>query len=135
MTTFIKLCILVSDEYTRLILSFLACTKVELQDLTVCKLRFWKTQLQGTRQSLCVCVCVCLCVCVCFCTITQKEIDLGTRNRNTLQYMKIARTSSILSFIGSRSRSLQAFKNFPHLPQYKLSGPIVQLWYKLGTLY
>ena len=22
-----------------------------------------------------------------------------------------------------------------HLPQYKLSGPIVQLWYKLGTLY
>ena len=53
-----------------------------------------------------VCVCVCLCVCVCFCTITQKEIDLGTRNRNTLYYMKIARTSSILSFIGSRSRSL-----------------------------
>ena len=31
-----------------------------------------------------VCVCVCLCVCVCFCTITQKEIDLGTRNQNTL---------------------------------------------------
>ena len=25
-----------------------------------------------------------LCVCVCFCTITQKEIDLGTQNRNTL---------------------------------------------------
>ena len=31
-----------------------------------------------------VCVCVCIRVCVCFCTITQKEIDLGTRNRNTL---------------------------------------------------
>ena len=31
-----------------------------------------------------VCVCVFVCVCVCFCTITQKEIDLGTRNRNTL---------------------------------------------------
>ena len=27
---------------------------------------------------------VCVFVCVCFCTITQKEIDLGTRNRNTL---------------------------------------------------
>ena len=26
-------------------------------------------------------------------------------------------------------------QNFPHLPQYKLSGPIFQLWYKLGTLY
>ena len=36
------------------------------------------------RVSVCVCVCVCPCVCVCFCTITQKEIDLGTRNRNTL---------------------------------------------------
>ena len=24
---------------------------------------------------------------------------------------------------------------FLHLPQYKLSGPITQLWYKLGSLY
>ena len=37
-----------------------------------------------------VCVCASVFVCVCFCTITQKEIDLGTRNRNTLLYMKIA---------------------------------------------
>ena len=29
-------------------------------------------------------VCVCVFVCVCFCTITRKEIDLGTRNWNTL---------------------------------------------------
>ena len=36
------------------------------------------------RVSVCVCVSVFVCVCVCFCTITQKEIDLGTRNRNTL---------------------------------------------------
>ena len=27
---------------------------------------------------------VSVCVCVCFCTITRKEIDLGTRNWNTL---------------------------------------------------
>ena len=28
-------------------------------------------------------------------------------------------------------------QNFPHLPQYKLSGPrsTTQLWYKLGSLY
>ena len=32
--------------------------------------------------------------------------------------MKIAWTSSILSFVGSRS--LQAFKCFPHLPQYNI---------------
>ena len=31
-----------------------------------------------------VSVCVCVCVCVCFSTITQEEIDLGTRNWNTL---------------------------------------------------
>ena len=38
------------------------------------------------RVSVCVCasVFVCVCVCVCFYTITQKEIDLGTQNRNTL---------------------------------------------------
>ena len=24
-------------------------------------------------------------------------------------------------------------KSFPQLPQYKLQGPIFQLWYKLGT--
>ena len=29
----------------------------------------------------------------------------------------------------------QSNKTFPHLPQYKLSGPIIQLWYKLGSLY
>ena len=26
-------------------------------------------------------------------------------------------------------------QKFPHLPQYKLSSPIVKVWYKLGTLY
>ena len=36
------------------------------------------------RVSVCLCVFVCPCLCVCFCTITQKEIDIGTRNRNTL---------------------------------------------------
>ena len=58
------------------------------------------------RVCVCVCVSVFVCVCVCVCMITQKDIDLGTRNRNTLKYMKIARTSSILSLVGSRSRSL-----------------------------
>ena len=34
-----------------------------------------------------------MCVCVCFCTITQKEIDLGTRNWNTL-YIVVYENSS-----------------------------------------
>ena len=25
-------------------------------------------------------------------------------------------------------------QNFSHLPQYKLSGPITELWYKIGKL-
>ena len=33
-----------------------------------------------------------------------------------------------------RSRS-QDFEIFLHLPQYKLSGHIIQVWYKLGSLY
>ena len=46
---------------------------------------FWENATIGySLESLCVCVFVCVCVCVCFCTITQKEIDLGTRNWNTL---------------------------------------------------
>ena len=32
-----------------------------------------------------------------------------------------------------RSRSRREFENFLHLPQYKLSGPITQLWHKLGS--
>ena len=35
-------------------------------------------------ESLSLCACASVLVCVCFCMITQKEIDLGTRNRNTL---------------------------------------------------
>ena len=26
-------------------------------------------------------------------------------------------------------------QKFPHLPQYKLSGPISQHWFKIGNLY
>ena len=33
------------------------------------------------------------------------------------------------------SRSLQEIKRFPSLLQYKMLGPITQLWYKLGSLY
>ena len=42
--------------------------------------------------------------------------------------MKIAQTSSTLGIVRSRSRSQGDFEIFLHLPQYKLSSPISQLW-------
>ena len=45
--------------------------------------------------------------------------------------MKITGTSSIIGIVGPRSRSLWDFEVFLHLPQYKLSLPMAQLWYKL----
>ena len=48
---------------------------------------------------------------------------------------EISRTSSILGIAGPRSRSWRDFEMFLHLPQYKLSGPITLLWYKLGSWY
>ena len=50
---------------------------------------------------------------------------------NILYYMKIARTSSTFGIVRSRSR--HDFEIFLHLPQYKLSSPISQLWHMLGS--
>ena len=47
--------------------------------------------------------------------------------------MKIARMSSTLGIVQSRSRSRRDFEIFLHIPQYKLSSPISQLWHKLGS--
>ena len=40
-----------------------------------------------------------------------------------------AQKNLTLGIVQSRSRSWQAFENFLHLPEYKLSGPVA----KLGT--
>ena len=45
----------------------------------------------------------------------------------------VARTSSTLGIVRSRSRSRHDFKIFLHLPQYKLSSPISHHWHKLGS--
>ena len=45
--------------------------------------------------------------------------------------MKIIHTSLILGIINTRSRSWCDFEIFLHLQQYKLLGPITQVWYKL----
>ena len=50
-----------------------------------------------------------------------------------LEYILVYENSSDEFDIELRRTKVKV-KSFPHLPQYKLSGPIVQLWYKLGTL-
>ena len=50
--------------------------------------------------------------------------------------MKIARTSSTLALSDQgqgHDVTWQDFEIFLHLPQYKLSGPISQLWHMLGS--
>ena len=60
-----------------------------------------------------------------------------SRNRK-LEYIVVYENSSDEFDIELRqvkAKVTVGVQNFLHLPQYKLSGPIVQLWYKLGTLY
>ena len=42
--------------------------------------------------------------------------------------------SSTFGIVRSRSRSRPDFEIFLHLPEYKLSGPISQLWGMLGIV-
>ena len=84
---------------------------------------------------MCVRPCLCLCLCVCFSMITQKEIDLGTRNWSTLAVYKNSSDKFDIEHCQIKVKVTLGVQKFPHLPQYKLSGPITQLWYKIGSLY
>ena len=83
-------------------------------------------------ESLCVCVFVCVCVFL-------HDNSTRNRSRNTkLEYIVEYQNSSDefdIELCRIKVKVTVGIQNFPHLPQYKLSGPIVQLWYKLGTLY
>ena len=85
-------------------------------------------------MSVCVCVCVCLSVCMSVCVHDNSKnngsIDLKLEH---IVDMKIARMSSTLGNVRSRSRSQHDLEIFLHLPQYKLSRPISQLWHMLGS--
>ena len=82
-----------------------------------------------------VCVFPCLCVCVFFLHDNSKR----NRSRDTkLEYIVLYENSSDEFNIELRQIKVKVtvgVQKFPHLPQYKLSGPVVQLWYKLQTLY
>ena len=67
-------------------------------------------------------------VCLSVCTIAQKN---NGSIHLTLERRKIARTSSTLGTVRSRSRSRREI--VLHLPEYKLSSPVSQLWHMLGS--
>ena len=84
------------------------------------------------RVSVCVCVAVFACV---FFHHNSKKINLGTRK---LEYIVIYENSSDkfdIELHRTKVKVTVGVQNFSYLPQYKLSAPVVQLWYKLGTLY
>ena len=80
-----------------------------------------------------VCVCPCVCFCVCFCMITQKRNQSGNMK---LEFIVVHKTSSDDFDIKHCQNKVKVkvtvgLQKVPHLPQYKVSGPITQLWYKL----
>ena len=86
-------------------------------------------------MSVCVCVCVCVCVSVCVSvyTIHDTSKNNGSIHLKHIVIYENSSTSSTLGIVRSRSRSRHDFEIFLHLPQYKLSGPIFQLWDKVGS--
>ena len=77
-------------------------------------------------MSVCVCVCVCLSVCVHENSKNKGSIHLKLKHivvyENTLDNFDIG-------IVRSRSRSRRDFEIFLHLPPYKLSSPLYQLWH------
>ena len=83
---------------------------------------------------MCVCVCVYVCVCVFVCDTSNR-----IQSRNTkLEYTVVYENSSDefdIELHRIKVKVTVGLQKFPHLPQYKFLGPIVQHWYKQGTLY
>ena len=79
---------------------------------------------------------MCFHVCVC---VFLHDNSKRNRSRNTkLEYVVVYENSSDefdIELCRIKVQVTVGVQKFPHLPQYKLSGPIFQLWYKLATLY
>ena len=73
-----------------------------------------------------VCVSVCLSVCVLDNSKNNGSIDVK------LEHTVVYENSSDKFDIGHCPIKVKV-EIFPHLPQYKLSRPISQLWHKLGS--
>ena len=78
-----------------------------------------------------------MCVCVCVCVLHDNSKSNRSRNMK-LEHIVIYENISDKFDIGhcrTKVKVTTDFEIFLHLPQYKLSGPISQLWYKLGSIY
>ena len=80
-----------------------------------------------------VCVSWCLCVCVSVYTITKKnDGSIHLKLEHTVVYENSSDEFDI-GHCPIKVKVMAYFENFLHLPQYKLSSPISQLWHMLGS--
>ena len=86
-------------------------------------------------MSVCVWVCVvCECVCVCVCLSVYVSVCVHDNSKNNgsihlkLEHSVVYGNSSDEIDIGHCPIKVKV-----HLPQYKLSSPISQLWHMLGS--
>ena len=87
---------------------------------------------------MCVCVCVCVCVFVGVCVFLHDNSKRNQSRNMKSEYIVVYEISSDefdIDLHRIKVKVTVGVQKFSTLPQYKLSGPIVQLWYKLGTLY
>ena len=83
-------------------------------------------------MSVCLSVCVSVCVCVCVHDNSKNNGSIHFK----LEHIVVYENSSDEFDIGHcpiKVRSQRDFEMFLHLPQYKLSSPISQLWHMLGS--
>ena len=84
--------------------------------------------------SLCVRPYMCVCVCVCFHVFWGNNSKRNQSRSMKFKYIVVYENNSNKFDTGHCRTKVKVTANteiFLHLLQYKLSGPITQLWYKL----
>ena len=80
--------------------------------------------------SVCLCVCIGVCLCVCVHDNSKNYISIHLK----LEHIVVYENSSDEFDIGHCPIKVKVTARlFLHLPPYKLSGPISQLWHMLGS--